>query len=402
MAHEIEGTGFLLKGIPPNLLMPEQDARWCERGDVPTYKLLRKPISVQELSACGHGIAIWVDTGALVYVSPHGTDDIPDTRQLVVIMEFGKVGPTFHIVGRGESGVSRTAAYIMSLKDATEETTYLRIYTRRFFLDFSAAETQGFERLFEVAPSRCLQLQNMLLSAEQSVVLATRSHPVQLMFDEVEFEDEGDEFVDELENRQLLFGSLTIDRRLLSIANLRRLLQTDKLDHLGLPCFDRNDELGLLALSAQVDSLECRMFSSEILEDAIPSLNIVAKKISFSICGPSVGCPTEISLFLQRVAELGHFVELKVGAYGYRGDIPESVVQELIHAALANRDLIVLDISSDAGEPNWDPHVATLFKGLKHHNTLRVLKLSVLHDVYEPYLYELVSHKRDLVVIGYD
>lgn len=403
MEDENEDTDFLLEEISPALLMPEQDARWRKMGDVPTYRLLLTPIFLQQLSDCGPGIAIWMDFGALVYVSAYDTDDAPDTRQIVLALEFGKQGPRFHIVGRTQDGVSRTAAFFMSLLDATEEITYLRISTTSFVLDFTAARYQCLTRIFEIAPYRYLQFEGLLLSGEQLIVLATRSHPVRLVFKGCKCEDEGTSFVHAVENRLSPFGRLTIDRRLLSDANLMRLLEVDVIQHLGVHYLE--EELLLLPFSARMDSLECRNFSSGILEDALPSLNIVANKISFSLYDDRALFPPGILLFLQRVAELGHFVELKFGVYGFRGDIPESVVKELIRAVLANRDLVVLDLSSNAGYLNWAPHLPTLFEGLKHHSALRCLKLSVALDAYGPndiYLWQLLSHKRDLLVITYD
>ena len=97
----------------------------------------------------------------------------------------------------------------------------------------------------------------MNLSAQQSIVLATRPHLIWLTLDGCEYEDYGTAFVDALETRTSSFGSLTFAGYMrFTDSNLRRLLQVDVFEHLTLPCLDDDGELALLPVAAKVDHLE--------------------------------------------------------------------------------------------------------------------------------------------------
>jgi hypothetical protein len=65
-------------------------------------------------------------------------------------------------------------------------------------------------------------------------------------------------------------------------------------------------------------------------------------------------------------------------------DVPECVVRELTRASLANCNLEDLDLSTEENDLVWDPHLATLFEGLKYHKGLRTLTVSVKDSAFGP------------------
>ena len=71
MSRESKDDSFLLLGLVPSYLRkPEQVARWRVRGESPTYMLLRKHKSLEELNQNEyyHQIAIWRENGTLTYL----------------------------------------------------------------------------------------------------------------------------------------------------------------------------------------------------------------------------------------------------------------------------------------------------------------------------------------------
>ena len=162
--------------------------------------------------------------------------------------------------------------------------------------------------------------------------------------------------------------------------NLKRLLQVDVIDILNLPGISEL-ELEFEALSAKVNSLVCHLFpcyySVDYFNDYADSLNIRANELAVTFghhCNEDL--PTDFLLtFFRRTGNLGLFKELRF-AINFGDDIPDSIVQELIRAALANMDLELLALSSSYLQV-WDPHVETLLNGLKNHASLHALKLDV-------------------------
>jgi hypothetical protein len=117
------------------------------------------------------------------------------------------------------------------------------------------------------------------------------------------FEDKGTAFVDALQKRITLFGSLAIGCDALNDENLKLLLDLDVLTHLQLP-FVENDELALLPLAAKVESLDYRIFSASALDTDLSALNIVAKKLYLSVGYEDELFPTDLMVsFWRRVAE---------------------------------------------------------------------------------------------------
>ena len=111
--------------------------------------------------------------------------------------------------------------------------------------------------------------------------------------------------------------------------------------------------------------------------------------------------------FFGRVTDLGHFTELKVRIWFDHNDfaVPDSVVQAVLRAALANVNIEIFDLSSDTqdyyNDMAWDPHVEPLLEGLAEHKALCTLKLGVRDDAFGPdfcHLRRLLSRNRKIRV----
>ena len=128
------------------------------------------------------------------------------------------------------------------------------------------------------------------------------------------------------------------------------LCDVDVTKRLTLP-FMNSERLDLPFLSANVDHLDHNMVLDDLLESDLQNLNIRARKLSL-IIHLSETFPTEPARWLfWRMAELGHFVELKIKFYkAFRFEssgMPLCALQALLHVTRANRNLEILDLSED-------------------------------------------------------
>ena len=219
--------------------------------------LLREPSSPEEFNKHRYCTAFWQDNGTLIYVMPHGRTDIPHRMQRWLSLKLRK-GPSFYIVGDTVSAIAQTAAFLFRFEKPTDESSGLEIegcFGRNRF-DFRTAGSRYLRRIIiEAVTVRPLWFHEIKFSERQSITLATRPHLIQLALCECEFEDEGTAFVDALERRTSSFGSLAIKgSTTLSLTNVKRLLQVDTVEILGLPYMD-DDECFHLSLAAKVDRL---------------------------------------------------------------------------------------------------------------------------------------------------
>ncbi len=348
---------------------------------------LRKPFHLEELNQFEHGIAIWRSKETLTYVTPHGSDDFPSRDQRCLSLYYNDKGVILRITGKNDDDVVKTAEYFMRLEQPTPESSSLLIgFGGSFGYDFRDVDPMVLMNIFDVAPSRELKLQNLTLSIYQAAALTLIRQPTKLSLCECRFEDDGKLFLIALEERRTKFGSLTLDfMPTLNDDKLQRLLQLDTLEHLGL--HKLSDALSLLPFSAKVDSLAYEIFTKSFMKADFRSLNIVPNKLDLCIEHDEIKCPIEsICAFLKRIADLGHLTKLKIRFLFHEedDDVPECVVRELTRARLANYNLEELDLTTWQYDLVWDPHLATLFEGLKGHKGLRTLTLSVEDSAFGP------------------
>lgn len=200
--------------------------------------------------------------GTRMYSIAHHVDGYPqlETGQRSLSLKFGSKAPKLFIVGRTDNANAETAAKYMLAEVPRKGKSLPCVIIRGIDCDFRAAGCRCFSHIFEAVKTRDVQLFNLTLSAEQSAVLATASHPIVLMLTGCKFEDRGTAFVEALENRFSRFGSLSFGETtgISSEDKLKRLLQVDMFDALRLPILN-DEKLALLAFSSKADSLECRI-----------------------------------------------------------------------------------------------------------------------------------------------
>jgi hypothetical protein len=401
----------LFEVIPPYECTPEQEALWGERGkEAFTFKLLREPSTLKELINYGNCIAIWHEEHkTMTYVARYfGVRDPLDVQ--VLDISFGYANDAhleFKIVGRTEAAVAETAAFWIGCEKAEEGSEDIKLYGSSGHFDFRNAGSHCFVNMLQIRPLREVVFHRMMFSAEQAHVLATRPYASNLNFWDCTFEDEGTAFVDGIQSRQSPLGCLALESfsnvggQFFNYENMRRFCQSCMMEELLVSSL--KEEWALLPFSAKAESLfYISLSSTSLMGNDLQSLNIATPKLNLIIEHDDSTVPTELlTAFWRRVATLGHFVELRVTWESNVDsfDVPECVIHEIIQAALANRDLRVLDFTED--DLNMNPHVGTLLEGLKDHNKLSTIKMNVDvesfgHDY--SHIRKLISHNKNIVV----
>ncbi|GAX18839.1 hypothetical protein FisN_26Hu141 [Fistulifera solaris] len=276
-------------------------------------------------------MAILRGNGTVTYVSPAGNDDYPvklpdfTTPLRGLSLEFGDNGISLYIAGEEDDAIYDTAMYFMEMEELTQEGSVFTIGNmHRVFATYCyAPPPQLLDRIFQVDPSRKVHLDHLMLNTEQSISLATRSHPISLNLWKCKFEDGGTSFLEALEHRISSFGSLTFeeirdfedDEDLdlitgLSDDNLCRLVSyINALDHLALPDVAA-DDVDAIVLMAKVKFLECWIFARVLEPNLVDTLEIVADRLSLTLVHvDDEDFFTEgILALLRRLATVGHFV----------------------------------------------------------------------------------------------
>ncbi len=378
-------------------------------------------------------MAIWRDNGTLTYWMAHGSDDFPDEDDCTFTLSYQDGGPTLAIFGDTAEAVAQTAAYFMSLEKSTDQSSRLVIKGCHEFFEFYSAGERCLTRMLVASPSRPIEFHDVKLSVAQTQALATSLYPVHLTFNLCIFEDQGTAFVTALEKRKSPIGSLAFKEcDPFDFLNLKRLIKLEhKIEELALPDLhyeadeaetetEAEKDIMLCTFAAKVIRLHCEIWTPLLSDIDWGALHINAEKLSLTLHdGVREPFPTEpVLCLLQRLAQLGHFVELKLSfAFNdYRmrlhdedlfrtalanKRIPISVAGELIRTALANSNLQVLDLGNLREKPWWDQHVETLLDGLKDHTELLTLKLEVGNDAFGLdfcYLRRLLSRNRKIKV----
>ncbi|GAX27730.1 hypothetical protein FisN_13Hu172 [Fistulifera solaris] len=407
MSIQKEDKSVSLGLIPPNLRKPEQVARCFDGQELLTYKLLRDPVDFLEFNHYNGPFAIWRDNSTLTFVVPESRFNYT-LYEKRLILTFKEKGLTLSIAGKTEKAIAQTAAYFLGLHNATENSSTIYIETQELSFDFRAAGPRCLSNILKGVPSPALDFERLTFSAKQTAAMATVSNPVTLSFSECEFEDGGKAFVDALEKRKSSFGSLSfVNTSPLRNDYMRRLSRLDVINRLELPFLD--DSISLLPFSAKLDQLEYDICTSVLSETNVKSLHIVAKKLTLMIKSDTDGpFPIQPAVsMLRRIAELGHFEELKIRFLVFDGDMtmPDCIVTETIKAVLANSNLKVLDLSTDDEELEWESHLEMLFEGIRNHKELRILKVVVGWDAFGPdysFLRQFISQNRHISVTDED
>ncbi len=253
------------------------------------------------------------------------------------------------------------------------------------YFDFRAARSHCFRHILQLVPSLEVDLEGILLSVEQAVVLAARPHTIILSLSESSFEDGGTAFIEALEKRTSSFGTLKIymDPRLTD-ENFKRLLQIEMIERLELPSLP--DELAIFPFLSKVGSLSCWVYSGTLLSEEFQNLKIAPKKLTVVIDDDEQHFPADAAIScLRRIAGCGHLVELNIAFDCFHanedehegGSIPGIVTQELVRAIRANANLRTLELFRSMNKVKWEPHIGSLLDCFEEHEGLREVKVVV-------------------------
>ena len=193
------------------------------------------------------------------------------------------------ILGENDAAIAETVTWFWSFQLGTR--LYIggsEVSKPELDFDFAALSPKQLAHILNSNPTRCIFFEKLTLTAEQSVILATRPYPMNLELTKkgrggFEFNDNGTAFVDALEKRHSSFGSLCMtDPRKFSIANMKRLLKWEIFEKLKVASY--NKELILLPLATKVPQLIYEMDAKLILQpDDFDLLQIATRDLNIKI-----------------------------------------------------------------------------------------------------------------------
>ncbi|GAX24816.1 hypothetical protein FisN_18Lh101 [Fistulifera solaris] len=418
----------LLELIPVDQLSEEQKAfRPSNEERIPLYRMRRDPTVWGDLfddsAFFNHDLAIWRENGTLLCIEdnhfwrPNGFREQYISFSLYEGYEIGIHGTYCNIYGKTDAAIAETATFLWSLKQGEDEESYLAIPILPSLLPEQLA------RILDANPLRLFRFEKGNWSAEQSVVLATRSFPLHVWLTCASFEDNGTAFVDAMETRQQYsFGMFVMtfpntDHIPLSSDNLERFLKLNlTFDKLELCMLD--SECALLPLSMKTNALKYVIELTPFDASDFETLDVVAKDLDLRIIlGSTFNWDELLVALFNRMAELGHFQRLCVsvdeGHYGYIiHEDSAHIAEALIAAITANTKLECLDLSDTYRCLQWSSHFQGIFKAMEDHQGLRKFHLDKLlpldYDsesegseseaaVYQ-WLRQLLSRNRKIVV----
>ncbi len=397
---------------------------------MPLYKLRREPSKLNDIDWDKYlhkpGISIW-----------HGNETIntcskryDEEKCFVFTLNDDVYERKFMIYGQTDAAIAETAVFFWSLKHSEEVEPFLHIYGCVANFDFAAIQPEQLAQALDANPKRSVEISKGMMTAAQTVILATRPYPLDLtlhfMSEGFNLEDGDTAFVNALETRTTSFGSLTCNsyyRQQLPMTreNLIRRFQLDEtLDKLGLSFLDGG--LALLPFSAKVHELDYEIDGEHMQGTIADSLGIVTKNLNLTIFLDRVREWDDLLLsFLKRVADLGHFERLSFGVALYDGDIDWSMpdfstvaplADALIRVINENQNLIYSDLSETHHMIDWTSHLKNIFKALEEHKGLKIFRGGeyppdsdqeldeVMCDPDYSALKQLLSRNRDIMVIN--
>ncbi len=339
------------------------------------YKLLRTPAHLDEIdwekldntAICRkNGLIIWIGRPA---IRDCFTSTIPFT---VHVGEIQRDGAIFNIQYKEDhDGIIETAALLASRKRGEGRNVRIEIDVSTLDRDTlpEVLKPNQIACLLDACPTRKFELLDGFWYPEQSVVLATRPYPIDLILGEEEsgdgcfqFQDEGAAFVDALVQREASFGSLSLrfDEHWVAIGyrSLRRLFGSET--HFEKLELCKLDDLSVLfPFEANTEVLEYDFYVDPVDPDVFNYLDIFAKDLRIKML---IGFEASdrffeavVDPFWARLAELGHFERLSFtivpGDYFHGFDFAPSITDTMISVIKYNPNLKYLTL----GDSFWCP-----------------------------------------------
>ena len=192
---------------------------------IPIYKWLRAPndlhdildiLDVWEKESPGKMALLWRDNGTLICLHNDGKRLAKRHVGFQIRHDMSATGLSLQldgtIYGTTDVAMAETMTFFWSLQHPEGGVASLRIecykeeYENEQQFDFNSLTVEQLAQILDANPTRHLEFRAGILSAEQSIVLATRPYPLHLKLRKVferwggfGFQDDGTAFVDALE-----------------------------------------------------------------------------------------------------------------------------------------------------------------------------------------------------------
>ena len=252
--------GSLLEVIDPNQLHKSQIVHGRDNKKIFTHRLLQDPVDRNEFQSYEPGVAILHENGTISYVTMNGKSPFKANEKWLRL-KFG-YPMTCTIVGDEKEKVAETAAYYWNLKDTqcTNQST-LEVVCLGKDCSFADFTCEQLAQLFDSNPSRHVTCMDAEITAEQSVVVASKPRNIDLELSHgCYFTDGGTAFVEALQKRTSTFGTLRLGdkascrdpvclRGLHQNGNLKRLLEISNLRELKVNAFPYTDLIPFICSS---------------------------------------------------------------------------------------------------------------------------------------------------------
>ncbi|GAX25123.1 hypothetical protein FisN_10Lu350 [Fistulifera solaris] len=400
----------LLEVISKEELPVEQQIRWRNVDIV--HRLRREPTDISEFKHYEGLVAIINDNGTAALIHPRlfRIIGLPFNEKSLSLTFYGderKCAMTCAITGFTDKAVAETAALFWSLGHAESSNPSLTIRSHDNYgdgvFDFRAVQPEQLARMFERNPTRNVVFSYLKISAFQSTVLATRTHPVHLRFGcFCAIEDDGDALASTLSNRQSPIGSLNFsavncsdDRVWLSDVNLKRLFQIPFIDELILDgCF--SDDLIPFLFASPISTIRLDDCHGQITQRIHIAPDVLSLELS---CGQVY--PTH-SLF-SYLSYLGHRELTKLSVFlGCNDDAQDKDIQELIRFIGARPDLQVLKWSSPLRSAELMRDLFAVVEQHKGLRTFQIVDFPYKMDRHHEFLANLIKRNRVIRVVDSD
>jgi hypothetical protein len=392
--------------IPRDQLSAEQKAFRAGpyTTDVPMYTLHSEPTYFHDISWNKHGrICIWRNNGTIICREDCSFKAFEE-RSVGFTIYDEEDRFDFVIYGKTDVVIAETTAFVWSLKDEDDESSILEVSFLKYGndFDFRALQSEQLAYIFDANPKRHFCFCEGQMSAEQSIVLATRKFPLNITLDGFHVKDYGASFVDALEKRQpASFGLFKIDNTYFTNRNVERLFKLAvTFEKLEFNLLDKN--CAHLPLCSKTNSLKYQIDLERIRPSDIDSINIATPDLTLKLYtgGEPGWCQPLVSLF-DRMAAYGQLESLRLSAENtntFQKDMVYGVnlhfVEAFIRMIKTNPKLGYLDIYETQNCVSWSFFFQKILEAMEDHKGLRSF---VLDDLLPPASYPY----RHLPVHGY-
>jgi hypothetical protein len=406
-----------LERIPEEQISPRQRALLRER--LALYRLIREQVThLEEIEWHAYGtFAICLDNHTIIRVSRKLS--LYAAKYPYFLLYFPCLECV--VLGENEADILEIVTFLWSLRGSKD--IHLVLFKQEIdgedcTFDFSSLRPEQLARILNANPE--ISFGKGVWNEQQSIVLTSRPHPLQLhltvgAFDDVgfAFDDGGTAFVRELENRQSSFGSLDLSsfesKIPFSRSNFERLLKLELFENLEINVLDK--ELVKLPFTAKSNALVYQVSSKTMKSSDFDALDISPKSLNLTISLYDEDWEKHLMAFLERAVQLGHLEQLTLRIINrhrrpFQLSKVADVAKALCRAIHANPNLKYLNLGVPKYEHprnciDWSSKIPKLFQMMAVHQGLRTVVLEHYSPTTEDYshLEQLLSCNRYITVL---